>query len=73
MKSKLKYIYTKYNDIKYSLLKNLNSRKTKIKEIWNKKIPQISKRLNQKTKSKLNNKKILVQNFEFNKLSFQIL
>ena len=36
MKSKLKYIYTKYNDIKYSLLKNLNSRKTKIKEIWNK-------------------------------------
>ena len=72
MKSKLNYIYTKYNVIKYSLLKNLNSRKTKIKEIWNKintsnKVKELKPK---KTKSKLNNKKILVQNFEFNKLSF---
>ena len=36
MKSILNYIYKKYNNIKFSLLKNLNIRKAKIQVIWNK-------------------------------------
>ncbi len=69
MKNKLKNIFIKYNNIKYSLLKNLNIRKTKIQVIWN----QINSQNKSKTKtqkSKLNNQKRSLLNFEFIKFRF---
>ena len=72
MKNKLKSIYKKYNNIKYSLLKNLNNRKTKIQVIWNQiNSPNKENKLKtKKQKSKPNNQKVLFSNFEFSKLSF---
>ena len=72
MKNKLKSIYKKYNNIKYSLLKNLNSRKTKIQVIWNQiNSPNKENKLKTKNlKSKPNNQKVLFSNFEFSNLSF---
>ena len=72
MKSKLNYIYKKYNNIKFSLLKNLNIRKAKIQVIWNKiNTPnKVNKLGTKKTRSKLNNRKNLFSNFELTKSIF---
>ena len=73
MKSKLNYIYKKYNNIKFSLLKNLNIRKAKIQVIWNKiNIPNKENKLGtKKQRSKLNKKqKFLFSNFELIKSIF---
>ena len=73
MKSKLNYIYDKYNNVKFSLLNNLNIRKAKIQLIWNKiNTPNKRNKLGtKKTSSKLNkNQKILFSNFELIKSKF---
>ena len=73
MKSKLNYIYKKYNNIKFSLLKNLNIRKSKIQVIWNKiNTPNKENKLGtKKQRSKLNkNQRILFSNFELIKSIF---
>ena len=73
MKSKLNYIYKKYNNIKFSLLKNLNIRKAKIQVIWNKiNTPNKENKLGtKKQRSKLNKKqKFLFSNFELIKSIF---
>ena len=72
MKSNFKNIFKKYSDLKYSLLKNLDIRKTKIQGIWNqinsprKKV--ISKKKNKK--SKLNKQKSIFSNIEISKIRF---
>ena len=69
MKNNLKYIYKKFNNIKYSLLKNLNSRKTKVKSIWNQ-INSSNKSKPKSPKSKLKNQKISFLNLKSSKVSF---
>ena len=69
MKNNLKYIYKKFNNIKYSLLKNLNSRKTKVKSIWNQ-INSSNKSKTKSPKSKLKNKKISFLSLKSTKISF---
>ena len=71
MKNNLKYIYKKFNNIKYSLLKNLNSRKTKVKSIWNQ-INSSNKSKPKSPKSKLKNQKISFLNLKSSKVSFPI-
>ena len=72
MKSNFKNIFKKYSDLKYSLLKNLDIRKTKIQGIWNqinsprKKV--ILKKKNQN--SKLNKQKSIFSNIGISKIRF---
>ena len=66
MKINFKKIHKKYNDFKYSLLKNLDIRKSKIQLIWNKKNSPVNKKKKKNSKANLKNNSFL--GIDFSKL-----